>query len=386
MTRVVNLVKALLLLAAFPLLLLATFWISLVIVGAVAALLAYAADTTLTIPIPLYWSDILPQVIWQRLDLLQPLYQRPTLVLPAPPAQLWAQFVPLAHAATNAAAPYILGLGALWLLWGFRYQGRLVAMLADSRGISYNECPPLYDALERVCQRAGTPMPRLYLVRDMSMNAFASGLGTSTYAITITAGLLATLDREEVEAVLAHELSHIRNQDVRLLAIATVMVGFFSWLASIMWTAVVHTLMGYHSRYAVNVLLLPVLLAVALPVIVGAFLSALIKLLLLREREMGADAGAVKLTSASAMASALAIIATTRQGMHLPAALRDMVIYTPQKKRGWLGRSFIGRVWQRIWSTHPSFEQRLAALAAQGAKPRARGPGLIRVEIENPAR
>lgn len=386
MTSFINLLKALILLALFPILLLATFWLTMMVMGGLAALLALALDTTFNIPVPLYWVDILPQFAWSTFHLTAPTYARPVLILPAPVDVLWSQFVPLANMATHAALPYILGFAVIWLLWGFRYNSRVVAALTDAQPLSYNECPPVYDALEAVCSRAQMPMPKLYLVRTLAPNAFASGLGKRTYSITVTAGLLAILDREEVEAVLAHELSHIKNQDVRLLVIAAVMVGLFSWVASVLWTSVVHTVMGYRSRYAVHVLLLPVVFVAAIPAIIGALLSALVKLLMLREREMGADHGAVALTSADAMASALRVISSDKHSIAMPHALKDMVIYAPAKKRGWLGRSLLGRAWRRLWSTHPSFERRLAALAAQGAKARTRGPALIRISLENPAR
>lgn len=387
MQRISNLIKAILLLACFPLLLIATLWATLMVLGGISALLVWAAGTSVAIPIPLYWADILPNFIVTGMQLPVPPVMRAELLLPAPVDVLWRQLVPLANAATHAATPYLLGFAAVWLLWGFRYQDRVMLMLTDARGLSYNECPPLYDALEAVCQRAGVKMPKLYMQRVLAPNAYASGIGPKTYSITITAGLLAMLDRDEVEAVLAHELSHIRNQDVRLLVIATVMVGMMSWIASLLLTSLVHTIMGYRSRYSVHPLLLPFVLVLALTLCVGAMLSAFMKIIMIREREMGADAGGARLTSPSAMASALHTIASSKQSTDvLPRALRDMVIYQPPVKRTWLGRSWVGRVWRAIWSTHPTFERRLAALTAMGATPRTRGPGLIRVKIQEPAK
>lgn len=381
MRGVINLIKIVVLLALFPLLLLATYWLTLIVIGYLGVLLAHGLDTTFTIPVPLMWVDVLPQFLWQPLNLPLPLLARPALVLPVPLDHALQQFMPLATRATLAAAPYFLGFAALWLLWGYKNQHRIVEALTEARGIAYSECPPLYDALEAVCERANVPMPRLYLVRTMPANAFAMGLGRSTYSISVTAGLLAMLDREEVEAVLAHELSHIRHQDVRLFVVTAVMVGMFGWIASLLWTMTVHTIMGYNSRYSVHVLLLPLLLAATIPAVIGAFLSALVKLLFMREREIVADAGAAALTSPSAMHSALLQIASSKGEMFMPRGLQDMVIYAPADRK----RDPLSRLWHRLWSTHPTFEKRLAALRDLGAKPRVRGPGLIRITLEKPA-
>lgn len=374
MRRWLNLSKAFALLLLFPVLLLMTCYATVLAVGYTAALLAYVLETTFTIPWPLTLTDLLPQFSWAALQLQPPLQARPALVLPASAPLMWLQLSTIAEYATRAAAPYLLGFAVLWLLWGYRYNHRLTAALTDGRGLAYSECPPLYDALDGLCERAGLPMPQIFIIPERAANAFAGGLNRATYSVSVTAGLLATLDKEELEAVLAHELSHISNQDVRLTVVAAVMVGLFSWLGSVMWTMVVHTIMGYNSHYRVHILLLPFVLALALPVVIGAFLSLLLKLIFMRECELAADAGAAALTSPSAMASALETIASHSSALNMPKAMRDMVIYRANTKR-----TGLGRLWRRIFSTHPSFEKRLQALKRLGAQPRARGPAMFRL-------
>ncbi|MGE3769826.1 MAG: M48 family metalloprotease [Bdellovibrionales bacterium] len=369
-----NTLKTVFLLLCFPLLLMATFWGILMTLVLIACGVLLMGNWSVTFAWPPHVTDIVPQYFWQAMEIVPPLSGRMLHTLPASPGMLWNHYAPLMMQTTLDAAPWLLVLSLLWLVIGFRYQDKLITAMSHARGIAHTECPPLYDALEDVCKRARMPMPKLYLARELPPNAFASGIGPSTYSITVTAGLIGQLDTAETRAVLAHELSHIRHGDVRLLIVALVIVGIFSWTAGVLWRYVVHSLMGYPTRYNRLLFSLPFVMLLATTLSVGAALSELLKRIILREREMQADAGAVTITGdASAMASALVQISGNRVQWQVPRTLRDMLIYAPHAT--W---------WRRLWSTHPSLPKRLAALQALGATPRVRGPALVRVIVKEP--
>src|SRR4029077_16804526 len=101
--------------------------------------------------------------------------------------------------------------------------------------VTREESPELYNLLENLCISRGLTTPRLYIIDTPAMNAYASGIDQKSYAITVTRGLLETLNRDELEAVLAHELTHIIDRDCRLLIVTVVFVGMISFFAQILW-------------------------------------------------------------------------------------------------------------------------------------------------------
>ncbi len=373
-----NTLKTIFILACFPLLLMATLWGVLATLVIIVCFALWLASARITFAWPPTWADIVPRFMWDGLGIAPVLTPRPLHTLPADASTLWNYYAPLINQTTIDAAPWLLGIALLWVIFGLRYEGRLIAALSGSRGLAHSECPPLYDVLEELCEKNNMPMPRLYLARELPANAFASGIGRDSYAITVTAGLIGTLDRNEVKAVLAHELSHIRHGDVRLLVVATMIVGIFGWAAGTLWRYVTHSLMGYPTRYNTLLFSLPFVMLLAMMLSLGGGLSELLKRIMLREREMGADAGAAVLTNdPSAMASALEQIASAPVQLHMPRAIRDMLIYNAPRPKGF------GGWWQRLWSTHPPLNIRLAALQQQGARPRVRGPSLVTLVVRD---
>src|SRR5262249_37263261 len=120
------------------------------------------------------------------------------------------------------ALPWVT-LGTLvWIAIAYRFHQSMIDMVTGGREVTREEEPRLYNLLENLCISRGLPMPKLKIIDDDALNAFATGLNEKQYAITVTSGLLNRLDDAEVESVLGHELTHIRNGDVRLLVIAVV--------------------------------------------------------------------------------------------------------------------------------------------------------------------
>lgn len=245
-----------------------------------------------------------------------------------------------------------LGAGAWFVIAWFSYQSIIEASVG-ARGLTRKEAPELYNLLENLCVSRGLTMPQLNVIETPSLNAFASGLTDKSYKVTVTRGLLDTLDKDELEAVLAHELTHIMNRDVRLLIIAVIFVGVFSFFGEMVFRGLFRSgvRVGGHTRSrngdsrGGGILIL-----VAIALIVLAYVLALvIRFSLSRKREYLADAGAVELTrNPDAMISALNKI-SGRSKVDAPNDVQQMMIENTQNFAG-------------VFATHPPIEKRIAAL------------------------
>ena len=127
-----------------------------------------------------------------------------------------------------------LGAG-VWFLIAWAFHQTIIEASVGARSLSRKENPRLYNLLENLCISRGIAMPRLNIIETRSLNAFASGLSDKSYKITLTRGLIEDLNDKEIEAVMAHELTHIRNRDVRLLIIAVIFVGIFSFFGELIF-------------------------------------------------------------------------------------------------------------------------------------------------------
>lgn len=246
-----------------------------------------------------------------------------------------------------------IGAGLWFVIASFSYQSIIEASVG-AKGLSRKEAPELYNLLENLCVSRGLTMPALNIIETPALNAFASGLSDKSYKVTVTRGLIDALDRDEIEAVLAHELTHIMNRDVRLLIISVIFVGIFSFIGELVFRSMFHSgvRIGGHSRSRKGdsrgggILIL-----VAVALIVIAYLMALvIRFSLSQKREYLADAGAVELTrNPDAMISALQKI-SGRSQIDAPNDVQQMMVENTQ--------AFAG-----IFATHPPIDKRIAALS-----------------------
>src|SRR5215831_8255883 len=136
---------------------------------------------------------------------------------------------------TLYAAPWATLGTALWILIAYKFHQSMIDAVTGGHEVSRQEQPRLYNLLENLCISRGITMPRLRIVESDALNAFATGMNEKQYSITVTSGLLDRLDDPELEAVLGHELTHIRNGDVRLLVIAVVIAGVISFSAELVF-------------------------------------------------------------------------------------------------------------------------------------------------------
>src|SRR5438309_2858196 len=134
-----------------------------------------------------------------------------------------------------AAFPYATGIAALWIVIAYFFHQNMIDAVTGGEDVTRQQQPRLYNLLENLCISRGIPMPKLKIMETPALNAFASGMNEKQYAITVTSGLINSLDDAELEAVLGHELTHIRNGDVRMVVIAVIIAGVISFFAELVF-------------------------------------------------------------------------------------------------------------------------------------------------------
>lgn len=268
----------------------------------------------------------------------------------------WSYLTPaqFANRITADYGPYVFLAVLVWFVIAFFGHQRMIRAMTGARPVTRQEQPELYNLLENLCISRGIAMPQLYIIPDAAMNAFASGISEKTFAITVTQGLLDALDAQELETVLAHELTHIQNRDVRLLIFCLTFAGMLSFLAEVVGRSLRHGRSSGNSRgKGAGVIMLIAFLCL----LVGYFFSVLLRFAISRKREFLADAGAVELTkNPGALVSALNKISGRSTVADVPADVRQLFFDNHPKAFS-------------LFATHPSIEDRIGALALMGAVP-----------------
>jgi heat shock protein HtpX len=252
-----------------------------------------------------------------------------------------------------SAAPLATIGTALWVVIAYFFHQSMIDAITGGREVTRTEQKRLYDLLENLCISRGITMPKLKVVESDALNAFATGMNKKQFAITITSGLLNRLDDAEVESVLGHELTHIRNGDVRMMVIAVIIAGVISFFAELVFRLWFYG--GFRGPRASGERRgggagLAILIAIAF-IVVAYFLSFVIRLALSRSREFLADAGSVELTkNPDAMISALRKIEGRGELPGATSAVMEMCIDNPREGFG------------ELFDTHPTVDSRVAAL------------------------
>ena len=252
----------------------------------------------------------------------------------------------------SAALFVAIGVAIVMLFVNLFAGDDLIATVAGARQVERKEdAPELWRMVENLAITAGLPMPRLYIVHDESPNAFAAGRSPKQAIVAVTTGLLERLDEEELEGVLAHEMSHIRNYDVRLMTWAAVLAGSIALLASVFTRAMWFS--GGDRRNNNPI----VLIAVIAGLVLAPVAAILIQMAISRRREFVADASEAELTRyPQGLAAALrAISAAAKPSPRLGnQAIAHLMIAPPLSARG---RTL------SVFATHPATEDRIARLA-----------------------
>ena len=262
-----------------------------------------------------------------------------------------------------------LGAGA-WFFLAYLFHQKMIDFATGAKGISRTEAPRLYNILENLCISRGVPIPALQIIESDALNAYASGITEGRYNIAVTRGLVESLTDAEIEAVLAHELTHIRNRDVQLMIVAVIFAGIFAFAGDLVvrgWDFPFGFSphrpsdrqgnfqdsgqdSGQDNRRDCGAGLAIVLALLIIALSWGA--SVLIRFAISRSREFLADAGSVELTkNPDAMISALRKIERRAVIPAMPSRVHAFFIESPARipEAGWL-------------ATHPSVEERIAAL------------------------
>ena len=267
------------------------------------------------------------------------------------PSSVGASAVLGADVVTGGVVAFLLALAGVAFSLGSG--ARMVLRLSGARPADPLQYPQVHHLVQALAIGAGLPTPAIYVIDDPSPNAFATGSSPSRAAVTVTTGLLATMDREELEGVLAHELSHIKNYDVRLLLIVSTLIGLAGLLSGVAWRSAFFTRSrGRNGGQAMIV----VLAAGALLSVVAALVGPVVRLALSRRREFLADVSGVELTrNPAGLMRALHTLQDNDTPLapshHVAAA---MCIDDP-------GRHHAGRL-QRLYDTHPTLDARIAVL------------------------
>jgi len=262
----------------------------------------------------------------------------------------------LAVSVVYAWWPLVLGAAAIWVLVGYFFNDAIIHRATGANPVTRAQRPKLYSLVENLCISRGLAVPKLYIVESDAMNAYASGIDERSYAITVTSGLLNQLSADELEAVLAHELTHIINRDCRLLIVTIVFVGMISFLTQMLWRSLrVASFTRARGKGAAPMVLLMVIAAVAFAI--GYMLALILRFAISRRREYQADAGSVDLTkNPDAMISALLKIAHNPDVPHVPSEVRQLFIENPAS-----GFDLGG-----LFATHPSIAKRVQVLEELG--------------------
>ncbi len=245
----------------------------------------------------------------------------------------------------NSGALIFLMIALAMNFISYFYSDKMAIKATKSYPVTYEQAPMVYDIVEELSDRAGLPMPAIYVTPSKQPNAFATGRNPEHAAIAVTEGIMQILTREELAGVLAHEMSHIKNRDILISTVAASMAGAISLIADwIRWSAIFG---GSDENGGIVGALLTAILAPIAAIIIQMAIS--------RSREFKADeSGAELCGSADGLANALLKLESMagRIPMQVSSSYSHMFITNPLR----------GQSLARLFSTHPSTEERVAAL------------------------
>lgn len=269
------------------------------------------------------------------------------------------------NAAFLEALPLVVGIVGIWFLISYFTNASMVRQATGARSLERRENPRVYNIVENLTMACGMPMPKINVIDDPQLNAFASGIDEKSYTVTVTTGICNRLNDDELAGVIAHELTHIRNRDTRLLIVSIIFVGIMGTALSLavrmLWNAF---LFGGGNRRSdrdgksnggmIVVIVIAVILAA-----VGYFFTMLTRFAISRKREYMADAGGAELCgNPMALASALRKISNDPGlGGVDREDVAQLFIVRPKAFA-----SEFTNMMSNLFSTHPSIESRIAYL------------------------
>lgn len=243
----------------------------------------------------------------------------------------------------------LIGVG-IWFFIAFLSHEKIINKHSGGHLVKREDQERVYNLLENLCISRGMSMPKLAVIDSSALNAFASGISKKSYTITLTTGLIANLNDQELEAVLAHELTHIINNDVRLLIVGVVFTGILTILAEWGFRITVRAITKSGKSKDSGKLVIFLILTDIFVLAIGYLLATLLRACLSRKHEYLADAGSVELTkNPDAMISALQKISDHSSVEHMSQSIKEMCIDGKPERFG-------------IFNTHPPIASRIEAL------------------------
>ncbi len=239
----------------------------------------------------------------------------------------------------------VMNFGSYW------FSDKIVLAMYRAKPIEESEAPDLYRIVRTLAQRAGIPMPRVFLIPDESANAFATGRNPQHAVVAVTQGILRLLSTEELEGVLAHELGHVKNRDILISSIAATLGGAIMMIANMVkWSAIFGGLGSRDDRDGGGGAFGALAMAILAPIA-----AMLIQMAVSRSREYQADETGARLNgNPQALASALQKIAIAAGRMPMPAS--------PQTAHMFIVNPLSGQFLANLFSTHPPTEERIRRL------------------------
>jgi len=243
-----------------------------------------------------------------------------------------------------------------WFMVSWFFHTSMIRKLSHSHPVTRKDEPELYNLLENLSITAGIPTPRLEIIETHARNAFASGIDQKSFTVTVTRGLMNSLTKDEMEAVLAHELTHILNRDVRLLIVTIIFTGMIGFFLQLVWSNLRYSYI-FSGRQRSNAGGIMIMLSLAFTLWLGYMITLFTRFAISRKREYMADAGAVQLTkNPEAMMRALQRIAGRD---HIPETTGDIAMMCIENHKAFMG----------LFATHPPIEKRIRALSITTGTP-----------------
>ena len=250
--------------------------------------------------------------------------------------------------------PFIIIGISLWFTVAWFSHSAMINAATDSKPLARNENKRVYNLVENLCISKGMTVPKINIIGDDSLNAFASGINQKTFSISLSKGIIEKLNDNELEAVIAHELTHIRNRDVRLLIISIIFVGIFAFISQAIFRGIQFGGGGRGKKDGGWAIIIALLLA-----LVGLLITSLFRFALSRKREYLADAGSAEIThNPLALASALRKISEDPTNEAVKRKdIAQMFIENPQVKEKKSAFSITS-----LFATHPPIDKRIQIL------------------------
>jgi len=247
--------------------------------------------------------------------------------------------------------PFFLGGVGVWFLIAWAYNRQMILRLTKSKPLSRNENPRVYNIVENLCISRGLPVPKIYIMEEASLNAFASGLSPKESIIGFTRGILDKLNDQELEAVAAHEVTHIMNYDTRLMLVSIIFVGIIQTMTEV-FVRIRFRSSGKKNDGAGIIFLLQIV-----AMILGFLVAALIQSAISRKREFLGDAGSVELVKSSQPLISALMKISQDPGVEAinNKSVSQMFIFSPSLSK-----------LKSLFASHPPIEERIKALQAIG--------------------